>query len=230
MFEAVMNAFQAIEEAIEKFGGDGSGHEIAIIAQRQGDITDAEKPSGPFEAFTIIDTGIGFTGDNFKSFDTVYLTYKLSRGGKGLGRFLWLKAFNRVEIKSHYCEKGFYRSRSFEFRSDLEDLDVATVPSERKTPLTTVQLIGFRSPYRDECPRSLETIAQHLVAHFLPMFLEPTGPALLLSEEGGSSVDLRRFFQEHLQTFASKRRFIVSDQEFSLSGFRFTEESQSITS
>jgi hypothetical protein len=32
--------------------------------------------------------------------------------------------------------------------------------------------------------------------------------------------DLRQFFREHLQSFASKKQFTVRDQEFSLSGFR----------
>ena len=52
LFEAVVNAHQAIEEA-----GDGN-HSIRIVAERQGNLDD-DKP-GPIEAFMITDTGIGF--------------------------------------------------------------------------------------------------------------------------------------------------------------------------
>lgn len=215
LFEAVMNSFQAIEDSRM-----ASGHEISIIAKRQGDILDKEKPSGLFEAFTITDTGIGFTDDNFRSFDTMDSTYKLSRGGKGIGRFLWLKAFTRVEINSHYKEGDEYLCRSFEFQTKDEELLATSLPSKRTAPLTAVNLIGFRSPYREECPRTLEVIAQHLVAHFLPMFLDPDGPSLSITEDGSPALDLRNFFRENFQSFASARTFIVGNQNFSLIGFR----------
>jgi hypothetical protein len=63
LFEAVVNAHQAIEEA------GGRNHSIRIVAERQGNLHD-DKP-GPIEAFTITDTGIGFTAANFESFNTV---------------------------------------------------------------------------------------------------------------------------------------------------------------
>ena len=94
LFEAVMNSFQAIEEA------SGAHHRIRIIAERSADL-EGEK-AGAIAAFSVIDTGVGFNDDNFDSFETVDSPYKAKRGGKGLGRFLWLKAFGRVEIDSHY--------------------------------------------------------------------------------------------------------------------------------
>src|ERR1700736_204530 len=109
LFEAVMNSFQAIEEA------GGPGHYVRIIAERQGNLDD-EKP-GPVEAFSVVDSGVGFTDRNFDSFETVDSPYKASRGGKGLGRFLWLKAFTRVEIESHYTATSSIRlsHRTFAF-------------------------------------------------------------------------------------------------------------------
>ena len=69
------------------------------VAERQGNLDD-DKP-GPIEAFIVTDTGVGFTDTNYDSFQTVDSPYKAAHGGKGLGRFLWLKAFLRVEIESH---------------------------------------------------------------------------------------------------------------------------------
>jgi N-6 DNA Methylase len=77
VFEAVVNAFQAIEEP-----DAGSGrHEIQVVAERQGNLDDG-KP-GPIESFVVTDTGVGFTDANYDSFNTVDSLYKAPRGGKG---------------------------------------------------------------------------------------------------------------------------------------------------
>jgi hypothetical protein len=73
LFEAVVNAHQAIEEA------GGRNHSIRIVAERQGNLDD-DKP-GPIDAFTITDTGIGFTAANFESFNTVDSLYNANLGG-----------------------------------------------------------------------------------------------------------------------------------------------------
>ncbi|MDC4228163.1 MAG: ATP-binding protein (plasmid) [Candidatus Manganitrophus sp.] len=79
VFEAVMNAFQAVEER------GGIGHRITIHAERQ--LTLDSDKSAPIESFIITDTGIGFTDENYASQPAPYTA---SYGGKGLGRFLWL--------------------------------------------------------------------------------------------------------------------------------------------
>src|SRR5258708_18162648 len=69
VFEAVVNAFQAIEEPD---AGPGR-HEIWIVAERQGNLDDG-KP-GPIESFVVRDTGVGFTDANYHSFNTVDSLY-----------------------------------------------------------------------------------------------------------------------------------------------------------
>lgn len=213
LFEAVMNAFQAIEEA------GGKGHVIRIIAERQGSL-DEGKP-GPIEAFTVIDSGIGFTDANFDSFETVDSPYKAPRGGKGLGRFLWLKAFSRVEVESHFHAAGTdgLLCRKFSFVASDDELPRTTLPSDRQKPETSVRLVGYRTPYVDECPRQLDIIAQRLIGHFLPLFLDPGGPALTLADPA-DTIDLREFFRDNFQTFATERSFSVGGHSFTLSGFR----------
>jgi hypothetical protein len=213
LFEAVVNAQQAIEEA------GGGNHSIRIVAERQGNLDD-DKP-GPIEAFTIADTGIGFTAANFESFNTVDSLYKASFGGKGLGRFLWLRAFQRVEIDSHYREvhaEGLLH-RNFNFIETDDEIVATPTASDRTTPLTTVRLVGYRQPYLDECPRSLEGIAQRLIGHFLPLFLNPHGPALTLNDRF-EEIDLWAFYRSNFEAFATQRDFTVAGQSFSLSGFR----------
>ena len=213
LFEAVVNAHQAIEEA------GGKSHSIRIVAERQGNLDD-DKP-GPVEAFTITDTGIGFTAANFESFNTVDSLYKATLGGKGLGRFLWLRAFQRVEIDSHYREintDGLLH-RSFNFIESDDEILATPTASDHTTPLTTVRLVGYRQPYLDECPRSLEGIAQRLIGHFLPLFLNPHGPALTLNDRF-QEIDLWEFYRSNFEAFATRHDFTVAGQSFSLSGFR----------
>jgi len=213
LFEAVMNAFQAIDEA------GGGRHYIHIKAERRGNLDDG-KP-GQIEAFSVADSGIGFTDENFDSFETVDSPYKATSGGKGLGRFLWLKAFLRVEIDSHYrsAGSGGLLRRTFSFIESDDDVVAEPIRSERTTPETTVRLVSFRSPYVDECPRQLDIIAQRLIGHFLPLFLNPDGPQLTLSDDF-EAIDLRAFFRDNFQTFSTERRFTVGSQEFTLSAFR----------
>jgi len=209
LFEAVVNAHQAIEEA------GGKSHSIRIVAERQGNLDD-DKP-GPVEAFTITDTGIGFTAANFESFNTVDSLYKATLGGKGLGRFLWLRAFQRVEIDSHYREintDGLLH-RSFNFIESDDEILATPTASDHTTPLTTVRLVGYRQPYLDECPRSLEGIAQRLIGHFLPLFLNPHGPALTLNDRF-QEIDLWEFYRSNFEAFATRHDFTVAGQSFSL--------------
>lgn len=208
-----MNAFQAVEEA------GGKGHRIAIRAERQGNLDD-DKP-GPIEAFIVTDTGVGFTDTNYDSFQTVDSPYKAAHGGKGLGRFLWLKAFLRVEIESHYRPNGHdgLLCRSFSFVTSDDDQPCEPTPSKQPRPGTTVRLIGYRSPYADEVPRQLEVIAQRLIGHFLPLFLDPAGPNFALLD-AAEEIDLRAFFRDNFQAFATERNLVVAGQTFSLIGFR----------
>jgi hypothetical protein len=216
LFEAVMNSFQAIEEA-----GIGN-HSLTITAERQGNLDDG-KP-GPIESFIVTDTGIGFTNDNYDSFNVADSRYKAGRGGKGLGRFLWLKAFERVEVDSHYREvlEGDLLRRNFNFVLSDDEAPCVPVASQLTLPQTTIRLIGYRQPYRDECPRTLDVIAQRLIGHFLPLFLDPKGPALTLRENAkDGEIDLRSFYREHFEALATHHDFTIAGQNFILNGFRF---------
>jgi hypothetical protein len=52
------------------------------------------------------------------------------------------------------------------------------------------------------------------------MFLDPDGPAITLDDGTAAPIDLRAFFREHFQAFATERPFRIGDQSFTLIGFR----------
>ncbi len=216
LFEAIMNAFQAIEEH-----GTGAAQKIEITILREGSL-DTEKP-GRIESFIIKDTGIGFTDENYESFDTVDSPYKASKGGKGLGRFLWLKAFTQVSVESHFKNAltGPLAKRSFDFVNKDEEQKCLVEESKNKVPETTVKLTGFKSPYKEHCPRNVEIVAQKIISHFLPIFIDPKGPVVTIID-GSEKIDLRKIFKDHFQTFSTNHEFKVNNQKFQLSGFRIT--------
>ena len=95
VFEAVVNSIQSLEDT------EVENKSIEIYAERlegkQITITGAEEQTH-FTNFYITDNGNGFTEENYKSFLEAYSKLKVAKGCKGIGRFLWLKAFDKVEI------------------------------------------------------------------------------------------------------------------------------------
>jgi hypothetical protein len=84
LFEAMMNAFQAVQDAPKD-----AAHKIIVEIEREHDLDLGDEP--PVSGFKVTDTGVGFNDDNFDSFNTSFSDYKIARGGKGLGRFIWRK-------------------------------------------------------------------------------------------------------------------------------------------
>jgi hypothetical protein len=101
MFEAVVNSFQAIEDMI----APAAPPRIDIVVERGDDALPGVEINGLVDGFTVTDNGVGFTEDNLEAFFTSDTQYKVGRGGKGIGRFIWLKAFQCAEIESHYPDR-----------------------------------------------------------------------------------------------------------------------------
>ena len=145
--------------------------------------------------------------------------YKQDLGGKGLGRFSWFKAFDQVEIDSHYRDGRDLRHRVFDFLPHEEESDALAETLGDAEPRTTVRLINFKSPYKESCPRELETVAQRLIEHFLPLFLDPACPRLSLTD-GINSIDLNKYFDLNFRASASTHASEIHDAASSLQGFR----------
>lgn len=214
MFEAVVNSFQAIEDV-----GDSLLQPAIEIVLRRDPVLEGLDIEGEVNGFTIIDNGIGFNDPNLESFFTSDTQYKVNKGGKGLGRFIWLKAFDRARIESYFATNGQIRSRVFEFTLVGEQPSGAASVSQEKQPRTQVELLGLKSPYKENCPRSLEAIGHRLVEHCLPFFLDPRCPAISIRDER-NSIDLKAHFREKFASKASRKGFFVDSETFALMGLR----------
>ncbi|MEF3365895.1 ATP-binding protein [Methylocystis sp. 9N] len=216
LFEAVMNSFQAIKEANLPFDIPGR---VTIEVARRPDMLNIDTP--PISGFRITDNGIGLDDDNWDSFNTAFSPHKLNRGGKGLGRFTWLKAFDLAKVQSTFKDKGGFHTRSFTFDVNYDSDDERGLP---KTAIqghtgTTVELVALKPQYADQCPRQTEQFIQKLVEHFILVFLEKDCPSLTLIDLGQKH-DLNTIFEKDFKAAASAHTFLINDHEFTLHGFR----------
>jgi hypothetical protein len=185
LFEAIVNSIDAIRE-----GTAGRG-EILITVERslsQGVLTDDAKATLPITAFGIQDDGVGFTDENFNAFCTSDTRIKAGLGGKGVGRFVWLKGFERVHIESVYrASDGKNHKRSFDFTySDEGVVDHRDVEMPGEPVQTTVRLQSLKSKYREESPKTSAGIADRIIEHCMRYFVQQRCPNVRLHDSATS--------------------------------------------
>ena len=171
LFETVINSIQSLEDSNvpeKKIVIDALRSEhIQLRTDGQGNMI--EEPAH-FEAFTVTDNGNGFNTDNYTSFLEAYSQLKVKKGCKGIGRFLWLKAFDKVTVNSTYFENDCWHLRVFDFSLSgvTPEQNDKILEIENGIHKTIVSLEGFRNPYRDSVAYSLESLAKKLIEHCLP--------------------------------------------------------------
>lgn len=111
IIEAIVNSIQSIEKTGRHDG------EIIIKLIREVPLfkTPGDDSLPDINSIEITDNGVGFNEENTESFDTLYSQLKSKEGGKGFGRFMFLKYFTNVHIKSIFKNKDVLYSRSFDF-------------------------------------------------------------------------------------------------------------------
>ncbi len=199
VFEAVINSIQAIEEA-----GDLSKGLITIRVKRDLNQTslglEGDDTLPNITGFDIEDNGIGFTNENFDSFQTADSTYKLVKGGKGIGRFLWLKAFDLVEIASTFQhQESALADRNIIFSIDKGVQEQPVEISKAKKRQTVVRLIGFNEDYRKQ-PSAYKTstkIAQRVFEHCLARFISDLAPTIqIIDDSADRAINLHDLFND----------------------------------
>jgi len=212
LYEAVVNSIQAIEEAKEK----GGRIEISILRDNNHLLKEQEPGLGEIIGFKICDNGVGFDAQNYRAFETSDTTYKANRGGKGIGRFLWLVAFDRVEVASHFRDNGKLQCRQFSFIPDGDGVkDMVVADSSEKVRSTTVRLVNFKSKFQEQCPKKIETIATHLIEHCLEYFIRSDCPQIELRDlASGDSLNLNERFDQEMAEHSSCQRLSVEGHAF----------------
>lgn len=199
LFETIINSIQSLEDS------NVDEKKIVIDALRPDHVqlkTDGQgnmiEEFTHFETFVVTDNGNGFNTENYTSFLEAYSQLKVRKGCKGIGRFLWLKAFDKVAIKSTYFEDGRWHLRSFDFALtgvNPEQND-SILESDDAVQQTIVSLNGFRNPYRDSVAYSLESLAKKIIEHCLPYFITGKCPRITLKDNRGESFNLNSYYEK----------------------------------
>ena len=200
LFEAVINAVEAIEETKSDKGliritsiRDDSQQNIAL--------NDLQPEYKPIKSFRVEDNGIGFNELNFISFNDGYTEHKSDRGGKGVGRFTILKAFNQVKVNSKFRDKDDIYEREFTFDRNKEVTETKQ-PELSKNGQTgsIVELSEYYPLYLKRTAVSGDDIAERLVEHCLVLFISKRMPRVLLID-GGHEIELGKIYERFMQKY-----------------------------
>src|SRR5882724_5694611 len=93
IYEAVSNAIQAIEERFGKADFAKRGM-INVLIDLNADKT--------LKLIAISDNGVGLNPTHLAAFETCDTRQKYAIGGKGVGRLIWVKVFNSIQVQSTF--------------------------------------------------------------------------------------------------------------------------------
>lgn len=215
LFEAIVNAIHAIGE--RKSTDPSFEGQIIIRILRDGQfVLDGTGELPQIQSFEIIDNGIGFNEANIASFMESDSTYKAQIGGKGVGRFSWLIAFEKAEIESVYSEEDEYVKRSFDFSISNSGInDTLTDCTGYNDNQTTVRLLNYIKPYADNVPKRSITIAMRIIQHCLVYFISDDCPQIIL-QDIDETHNLNHIFKEKIRSEANSKTIVLNDETFEL--------------
>lgn len=217
LYEAISNAIDAIEEHQDGF----SNHSIRIRLVASNDLAhQAGDGTLVVDGFDVIDDGVGFNDKNLASFQEAHTLSKVKVGGRGVGRFTFLKVFSSVHIRSVFTCDGKALLREFDF-SIQDELKGADTTSEVKEGCGThTSLRGMDDKFRAGWPTQPETIAERIIAHFLIRFAARSCPPMSLESPGHAPIDLHALFQSTVLAHIQEQSFDVSGHTFALQAYR----------
>ena len=213
LFEAIANSMHAIEEARLSHGEIT----IDIVRARGARVTQDAHPTEPITGFIVEDNGIGFTAPNYASFHEAYSPKKKRKGGKGIGRLLWLKAFKKAEIESTYKENGDLVYRTFEFTVKDEVCNEHLTHVKNEDRKTRIRLVDYLPDYRHACTPNGQLIARKIISHFIGFFILGNCPRIVLRDEfEGWTIDLTTEFTTHMQLDRRTTTVTIENHSFRL--------------
>jgi len=216
LFEAIVNSIQAIEEDSATKKGI---IEIDIIRSAQKELVLSENEYLPeIMDFVIKDNGVGFNENNYDSFNYAHSTYKYTKGGKGIGRFTWLRAFRKAEIESRFKENGQWNLRKFGFEPTKKGIENHSLEQVNTTQerYTIVALRGLKSDYRKWCNNNPEDIALKIIEHTFVYFLNDNCPRILINDMG-KTIIVNDLFNLFTKGQVKSKKIQIRSNHFDLS-------------
>jgi len=169
----------------------------------------------PVQDVEVVDNGVGFTTDNFGSFNSADSMHKIAIGGKGLGRFSYLKAFASVEVVSVFRDGDKTRRRTFRFRptaKGVETMRVEDVPES--TALRTSVKMCSALP-EAKFPRSMDVFARQIVEECMEHFILKDCARVTLVDSS-EKIDLIDFCEKQVVVESQQEEIKVGKKKFTI--------------
>ena len=161
LFEIISNSIHAIQDKVLQNHIHNFKGRIEVSIIRNGD-TDTLKSlddidNYPINSFIVTDNGIGFDLENMKAFAEFDTERKAKIGGKGIGRLVCLKAFQKLIVHSVYLDHNQFKLRKFEYKKSKEGFDnyEDDLSTQEKKTLTTVELYKYEDEYQKHVPKNI---------------------------------------------------------------------------
>lgn len=221
LFEAVVNSIQAVASAMPSVDSGEIVVEIERSTQQALQLEAVGRRGAPPQeaiiGFRVRDNGCGFNDSNLQSFETLDSDFKALEGCRGVGRLLWLKAFDSVAIDSNFMgPENRLLNRSFTFTAS-KGVDGLTVsPSTSTTRQTEVHLRGFKKEYRERAPKTGRTIANALFEHCLWYFVRDGGAPKIKVVDNDEAILLDDVYEECMHSSAQRQSLTIKGKPFEL--------------
>lgn len=220
LFELISNSIHSIEER-KKAGlmeADDKG-EIIIKLIRDGDpevqSTLKNNDDYPIKSIVVEDNGIGMNDENLKSFIEADTDHKLSIGGKGLGRFVCLKAFKWLSVESIYKEGDFFKRRSINLKNTRVGFEgFNEITSDNEVFRTICTLHDFIEQYQKFTPKPLSEIAARIITHFQLYFIRGEAPNIIVRNQNNEEINLNTRYALQFNSKVVNDVFSIGDDKF----------------
>lgn len=176
LFESVMNSVHSTQDKykdqVSKLG------KIEINIERKSD-------SSPIKII-VQDNGVGLNNENYDAFLKTDTMHKYERGGKGVGRLLWLACFDKVKVTSDFEEANLKKRINFDFQlseqNQIQNEKIENLGQSDNQTGFIVTFEGLRNGrYSEKFPQRPAYLFQHLLSHFLPVLIGNACPELSIT-------------------------------------------------
>ncbi len=235
LLEAVVNGLQSIDSRFADNAGQGC---LRVVIERSGEAELDLGLSGPgrmalkpITGFRVEDNGLGFTPENMKSFETLDSDYKSGMGCRGVGRLLWLKAFDRVSIRSAFRDgSGGLHTRQFRFSVDRE-VEHIDAPDDFGDIGAAVHLSGFKAAFQRHAPKTIDVIAREVFEHCIWYFLRPGGPpeVTIIDHAEGEEISLARLMEDFIFSDLPTTSLDVGGRKFDMVNLCLKSSTRNLT-
>ena len=222
LYEAIVNSIHAIEERRVYDDKPFNPYITIEIVRDQQLILEGQGIDYSINdviGFNVIDNGIGFDENNMRSFLQSDSTYKASIGGKGVGRFSWLKAFKKADVESVFLDTDSTPvRRKFEFSLEKQEIDDMLTECENYTDnRTEIKLVDYQYEYRKNLNKQTEKIATKIMQHCVIYLMAPDCPKITVQDIADrKTISINELFHRNIKKSENISTFTVQGTEYEL--------------